>query len=55
MEGRPSANIVDVADKEGYDLMVMENRGIRGIKSRIFGNTSRRVASSCKKPVMVIK
>ncbi len=55
MEGRPSANIVDVAEKEGYDLMVMGSRGIGGIKGRIFGSTSRRVVDSCKTPVLIIK
>ncbi len=55
MEGRPSANIVDVAEKEGYDLIAMESRGIGGIEGRIFGSTSRRVVDSCKKPVLIIK
>ena len=55
MEGRPSVNIVYVAEKEGYDLMVMGSRGIGGIEGRIFGSTSRRVAASCKKPIMIIK
>ena len=55
MEGRPSANIVDVTEKEAIDLIVMGSRGIGGIEGRIFGSTSRRVVDSCKTPFLVIK
>jgi len=55
MEGHTSANIVDVAEKEGCDLIAMGSRGIGGIMGRIFGSTSRRVVDSCKTPVLIIK
>jgi len=55
MEGRPSANIVDVAEKKGYDLIAMESRGIGGIKGWIFGSTSCRVVDFCTTPVLIIK
>jgi nucleotide-binding universal stress UspA family protein len=54
-EGRPSVTIVDMAEKDGYDLIVMGSRGIRGIKGWILGSTSRRVVDSCTKPVLTIK
>jgi len=54
-EGRPSATIVDVAEKEGYDLIVMGSRGIRGITGWILGSTSHGVVDSCTKPVLIIK
>jgi len=54
-EGRPSANIVDVAEKEGCDMIVMGSRGIGGITGWVLGSTSHRVAASCKKPIMIIK
>jgi len=54
-EGRPSATLVDVAEKEGCDMIVMGSRGIGGIKGWVLGSTSHRVAASCKKPVMIIK
>ena len=54
-EGRPSATIVGVAEKEGYDLIVMGSRGIRGIAGWILGSTSRGVVDSCTKPVLIIK
>ena len=55
MEGRPSAAIVDVAENEGYDLIVMGSRGIGGITDFILGSTSRWVVDSCKKPFLIIK
>ena len=54
-EGRPSAAIVDVAEKDGYDLIVMGSRGIGGIMGWILGSTSRGVVDSCTKPVLIIK
>jgi len=54
-EGRPSANIVDVAEKEKCEMIVMGSRGIGGITGWMLGSTSRRVADSCKKPVLIIK
>lgn len=54
MEGRPSASIVDVAEKGGYDLVIMGHRRIGSIPSRIFGSTSRDVVDSCKKSVLII-
>ena len=54
-EGRPTVIIVDVAEKDGYDLIVMGSRGIRGIMGWILGSTSRGVVDSCTKPVLIIK
>jgi len=54
-EGRPSATIVDVAEKERCDMIVMGSRGVGGITGWLLGSTSHGVANSCKKPVMIIK
>jgi len=54
-EGRPSATIVDVAENDGVDLIVMGSRGLGGIAGWILGSTSRRVVDSCTKPVLIVK
>ena len=54
-EGRPSATIVEQAEKNGANLIVVGSRGIGGITGWILGSTSRRVVESCTKPVLVIK
>ena len=54
-EGRPSLNIVDVAENEVCDLIVMGSRGMGCIMGWILGSTSRMVVDSCIKPVVIIK
>jgi nucleotide-binding universal stress UspA family protein len=55
LEGRPSSTIVEQAEKNQVDLIVMGSRGIGGISGWILGSTSRRVVESCTKPVLIIK
>ena len=54
-EGRPSATIVDMAENDGVDLIVMGSRGIGGITGWILGSTSRRVVDSCTRPILIVK
>jgi len=55
MEGRPSASIVDEAENNDMDLIVIGSRGLGGITGWILGSTSRRIVESCTKPVLVVK
>jgi nucleotide-binding universal stress UspA family protein len=55
LEGRPSSTIVEQAEKNQADLIVIGSRGLGGISGWILGSTSRRVVESCTKPVLVIK
>ena len=55
MEGRPSATIVDEAENNDMDLIVIGSRGLGGITGWILGSTSRRIVESCTKPVLVVK
>ena len=54
-EGRPSATIVEVAERDGVDLIVIGSSGIGGITGWILGSTSRRVVDSCTKPILIVK
>lgn len=54
-EGRPSATIVEVAEDNGVDLIVMGSRGVGGITGWILGSTSRRVVDSCTRPILIVK
>ena len=54
-EGRPSATIVEQAEKDDVDIIVMGSRGIGGYTGWILGSTSRRVVDSCTKPILVVK
>jgi len=55
VETRPSATIVDEAEKNNMDLIVIGSRGLGGITGWILGSTSRRIVESCTKPVLVVK
>ncbi len=55
LEGRPSSTIVEEAEKNQADLIVMGSRGLGGISGWILGSTSRRVVESCTKPILVVK
>lgn len=54
-EGRPSATIVEAAEHDDVDLIVIGSRGIGGITGWILGSTSRRVVDSCTKPILIVK
>ena len=54
-EGRPSATIVDAAESDGVDLIVIGSRGMGGITGWILGGTSRNVVQSCTKPILIVK
>jgi len=53
--GRPSAVIIEEAERNRVDLIVLGSRGLGGISGWILGSTSRRVVESCTKPVLVVK
>jgi len=55
LEGRPSQTIIELAEDDGYDLIVIGSRGLGGITGWILGSTSRRVVESCTVPILVIK
>ena len=55
LEGRPSKSIVDMAENDGFDLIVIGSRGLGGITGWILGSTSSKVVESCTVPVLVIK
>jgi len=54
-KGRPGEVIIDVADKEDVDLVVVGSRGLGGISGWVLGSTSRHVVDCCKMPVLVVK
>lgn len=54
-EGRPSATIVEQAESDDVDIIVIGCRGIGGYTGWILGSTSRRVVDSCTKPILIVK
>lgn len=53
--GNPAEVIVQMAEKEHYDLVVIGSRGLGEIKGILLGSVSDRVAHICKCPVLIVK
>lgn len=55
VEGRPSQKIVEVAQREDFDMIIMGSRGLGGIKEVFLGSVSDRVADQAPCPVLIVK
>ena len=53
--GQPISVIIDTAQEEHIDLIVMGSRGLGGFKEMLFGSVSHGVTSHAKVPVMIVK
>lgn len=54
-EGDPASVIVDTADEEGVDLIVMSTHGQTGVRRAVFGSVTERVLHSVSCPVLVTR
>jgi nucleotide-binding universal stress UspA family protein len=54
--GNPAEKIVEFAEQEDVDLIVMGNVGVRGIISRFkaLGSVSRKVSEKTTRPIMIV-
>ena len=55
VEGRPAEKIVETANKGMFDLIVIGNRGLGGIKKLLLGSASDRVADKAQCSVLIVK
>ena len=53
--GHPVEKILEFADKEGYDCIVMASHGHSTFQGAMLGNTVRRVLRRAKQPVLVVR
>ena len=53
--GDPVAEIVQQAENNDYDVIVMGAHGQGILANAVIGSTSRRVVRRCKKPVLVVR
>ena len=54
-EGKVAEVIVDTADEENVDIIVMGSRGLGGVSGFMLGSTSREVVNQCRNPILILK
>ncbi len=54
-EGRPAKIIVQAAEEDGFDLIVMGSQGFGLITGWFLGSVSNEVVNSCTKPLLIVK
>ncbi len=55
LKGNPVQEITELAEKEGYDIIVMGSRGYGGVKKLMLGSVSNGVIQESKVNVLVVK
>ena len=53
--GDPAAGIIEIADKEKADLIILGSRGLGAIKGVVLGSVSQKVTYHAACPVMIVK
>ena len=53
--GDPSKQIIELAQKENVDLIIMGSRGHGSLPGMLVGSTTFKVLGACKVPVLVIR
>ena len=53
--GDSGRKIVDIAQRNNFDLIVISSRGMGSLKEIFLGSTSNHVLHKSKKPVMIVK
>ncbi|MEH7442235.1 universal stress protein [Bacillus sp. JJ1122] len=53
--GEPGPAIVEYANKNDFDVVVVGSRGLNGLQEMVLGSVSHKVAKRVKAPVMIVK
>lgn len=53
--GEPGPAIVEYANKNEFDIVVVGSRGLNGLQEMVLGSVSHKVAKRVKAPVMIVK
>lgn len=55
LNGDPGPTIVDYANKNQYDLIVLGSRGLNNFQEMVLGSVSHKVAKQATSPVLIVK
>lgn len=53
--GPPAETIAKIADKEGYELVIVGSRGRNAAARVLLGSVSDRLAHVCEKPLLIVR
>jgi nucleotide-binding universal stress UspA family protein len=54
-EGKPAKKIVEIAEEDNYDLIIVGRRGYGMVEGWVLGSVSKEIVNTSKKPVLVVK
>jgi nucleotide-binding universal stress UspA family protein len=55
LHGDPGPTIVEYANKQGFDVVVIGSRGLNGLQEFVLGSVSHKVAKRANCPVLIVK
>lgn len=55
LHGEPGPTIVDHANREKYELVVIGSRGLNTLQEMVLGSVSHKVAKRVAAPVLIVK
>ncbi|WP_082446808.1 universal stress protein [Cytobacillus solani] len=55
LHGEPGPTIVDYANKNGFDLVVIGSRGLSTLQEMVLGSVSHKVMKRVKCPALIVK
>lgn len=55
VEGSPAERIAQLAEEEGFDLVVVGSRGRNAVARTLLGSVADRLVHICKLPVLVVR
>lgn len=55
LHGTPGPAIVEYANKEGFDVLVIGSRGLNSLQEMVLGSVSHKVVKRANCPVLIVK
>ncbi|MBT2618993.1 MULTISPECIES: universal stress protein [unclassified Bacillus (in: firmicutes)] len=55
LRGEPGPSIVEYANKEKFDLVIIGSRGLNSLQEMVLGSVSHKVVKRVKCPVLIVK
>ena len=55
IRGHPADTICDIVEKEKFDLIIMGNRGVSGVKAFLLGGVTDSVSNHAVCPVLIVR